>query len=77
MSEKKIRVRKKRTKAVKYNPIKNKKGNLLPEAEVVTYTGSPRVQAMKKRQDKRRSRRSNLSQKIKSVLKRRESKGKG
>jgi len=76
MPDKKIKVRKKGTEGVKYDESKDKMGNVLPEAEVVTYTGSAAVQAMKKRQDKRRKRRGRLSKRIREILAKREAKGK-
>ena len=76
MPNHKMKVRKKGTEGVKYDESKDKMGNVLPEAEVVTYTGSAAVQAMKKRQDKRRKRRGRLSKRIREILAKREAQGK-
>ena len=77
MPDKKIVIKKKpKVKAKKYDASKDEMGNLLPEAEVRTYTGSEAAQRMKRNQDKRRDRRNRIKKQIEDILKRREEKGK-
>lgn len=74
--EKKIVVRRKGKKAKAYDANKHGMGNVLPEAEVVAFTGSERVQKFKKKLYNAQKAIGNARGSVEKVLKRREEKGK-
>lgn len=77
MSEdKKIIVRKRKKRPVKYNAAKHGMGNVLPEAEVVTFTGDAKTRARKKKLYEAGKKVRNFGDKIRGIISRREARGK-
>lgn len=69
-----IVVKKKGVDAVKYSPSKNLMGNVLPEAEVVGFTGSEKTQERKKKLYNAQKKLASLRNKLRSRISKRESK---
>ena len=62
--KKKIILRKKKQQPVVYDESLNGYGNLLPEAEIVAYTGSPAAQKLKRWLDEKRKKIANAKKKV-------------